>query len=102
LKLKSDKFNISEKKISIAEAKNNFSEYISRAAYMDENIIITKRGKPVAGLVSCKDLEKLKAIRKSSSLKDIVGKWKNFEEIEGFVQESFNTRIKDKGRNVSF
>ncbi|MDD5659966.1 MAG: hypothetical protein PHR39_08185 [Actinomycetota bacterium] len=45
---------------------------------------------------------KLKAKNKSGNLKDIIGKWKNFEEIEDFIKESFNARAKDKGRNVSF
>ena len=58
----------SEKTVSIAEAKSNFSEYVSRAAFMDEKILLTKRGKPVAAIVSCKDLERLKSMKKSEML----------------------------------
>ncbi len=49
-----------------------------------------------------KSVGELKTIKKSGNLKDIIGKWKNFREIEDFIEESFNARVKDKGRNVSF
>ncbi|MDH4099727.1 MAG: type II toxin-antitoxin system prevent-host-death family antitoxin [Nitrospirota bacterium] len=34
--------------VSIAEAKSHFSELINKVAYGHEEIIITKRGKPIA------------------------------------------------------
>ena len=38
--------------VNIAEAKARFSELVNRVAYGQEQIIITKRGKPVAVLSS--------------------------------------------------
>ncbi len=91
-----------EKAVSIAEAKSNFSEYVSRAAFMDEKILLTKRGKPVAAIVSCNDFEKLKSIKKSEGLKSIIGKWKDFEDIKEHIEGSVKSREGNKNRDVSF
>ena len=91
-----------EKTVSIAEAKSNFSEYVSRAAFMGERILLTKRGKPVAAIVSCNDFEKLKSIKKSEGLKSIIGKWKDFEDIKEHIEDSIKSREGNKNRDVSF
>jgi prevent-host-death family protein len=89
-------------RISVAEAKSNFSEYISRVAFANEKLIITKRGKPVAGLVSLEDIKRLKQKSESAGLKKVIGKWKNFDEIESEIKKTYNKRSKEQGRNVSF
>ena len=91
-----------EKVVSIAEAKSNFSEYVSRAAFTDEKIILTKRRKPIAAIISCNDLKKLKLLKKSESIKDIIGKWNSFEEIENHIDGSIKSREINKARDVSF
>ena len=40
-----------QKTINIADAKKHFSDLLGRVAYGKEQIIITKRGKPMARLV---------------------------------------------------
>jgi len=40
-----------ETEYSVAEAKKHFSELLGRVAYAGEQIVISKRGKPVAVLV---------------------------------------------------
>ena len=49
--------------VNLAKAKSSFSEFASRAAYTNEHIIITKRGKPFVVLISVKDLEFLEKIK---------------------------------------
>jgi len=88
--------------ISVAEAKSHFSEYISKVAYADKRIIITKRGKPIAALVSVEEIKKLKSSEESKGLGEIIGKWVNFEDMEDNVKRAYFRRSKDKGRNVSF
>ena len=88
--------------ISIAEIKSKFSEYISKAAYSNERYIITKRDKPIAALVNIDDLTKLKAYDEKEGLYTALSKWENFEEIESFVQESYESRQNEQGRKVSF
>ena len=48
--------------VNLAQAESSFSEYANRAAYTNENIIITKRGKPFVARISVKDLEFLEKI----------------------------------------
>ncbi|MCS5657725.1 MAG: type II toxin-antitoxin system Phd/YefM family antitoxin [Dehalococcoidia bacterium] len=45
--------------ISVADAKRNLSELMSRAAYNNERFLIQRRGKPMAALVSIEDLTRL-------------------------------------------
>lgn len=42
--------------VSVAETKAHLSEYIARSAYGGERVIITRRDRPVAALVSLDDL----------------------------------------------
>lgn len=42
--------------VSSAEAKSKFSELMGRAAYGKERIIIKRKGKPIAALISIEDL----------------------------------------------
>ncbi|MCX6384586.1 MAG: type II toxin-antitoxin system Phd/YefM family antitoxin [Actinobacteria bacterium] len=97
-----ESFKEKDKKISIAEAKSNFSEYISRVAYAGEKILITKRGKPVAAFVSCNDFDELKKVKKSDGLKNLIGKWKEFEGLPEQLDKIYKEREKDRGRDVSF
>jgi len=88
--------------ISVAEAKSHFSEYISKVAYADKRIIITKRGKPIAALVSVEEIKKLKSSEEVKGLGEIIGKWADFEDIEDNIKKAYLKRSKDKGRDVSF
>ncbi|GAG58236.1 unnamed protein product [marine sediment metagenome] len=88
--------------ISVAEAKSHFSEYISKVAYADKRIIITKRGKPIAALVSVEEIKKLKSSKEVKGLGEIIGKWADFEDIEDNIKKAYLERSKDKGRDVSF
>ncbi|MBN1299243.1 MAG: type II toxin-antitoxin system Phd/YefM family antitoxin [Actinobacteria bacterium] len=88
--------------VSVAEAKSNFSEYIAKAAYMDEKIIITKRGRPVAAIISIEDLKKLKLNKQNKGLEDAIGKWVNFDDIEKIVKKIYRNRKNQEERDVSF
>ncbi len=90
------------KTLSVAEAKSHFSEYISRAAYAGQRYVITKRGKPLAAIVSIEDLEDIKAGDDQEKISDIIGKWEDFDEIEAEISGAHASRKKDRGRDVSF
>jgi len=49
-------------RLEATEARKSFSEAISRAAYGSDRIVIQRRGKPVAALVSMDDLRLLEAL----------------------------------------
>ena len=44
-------------KMTTVEARENFAELINQAAYGNERVILTRRGKPLAAIVSMEDLE---------------------------------------------
>ncbi len=62
---------MTRKTISVAEAKKHLSELLGRVAFGGEQIVITKRGKPMAKLVP--------AIEESEHLADARG-WLNDED----------------------
>lgn len=47
-----------ERVVSVAQAKNQFSDLLNRVIYRNERIIVTKRGKPVGALVSLAEAER--------------------------------------------
>ena len=46
--------------MSTVEARENFSDLINKAAYGNERVVLTRRGKPLVAVVSLEDLERLK------------------------------------------
>jgi prevent-host-death family protein len=56
--------------LSIAEAREQFSEAINRAAYGKERIVVTRRGKPLAAIVPIEDMEATEAIEDRIDLEE--------------------------------
>ncbi len=52
-------------KISVTEAREDFSEVINQVNYTGERIVLHRRGKPLAVLIPVADLEMLEAIEDS-------------------------------------
>ena len=89
--------------VNLAKAKSSFSEYASRAAYTDEHIIITKRGKPFVALISVKDLEFLERIKAGlpeDGLFGAVGMEPDLEELAEKTMEGYRRRKNDIVREV--
>ena len=55
--------------IGIAEIRNNMAEALNRVIYQGERIVLDRRGKPVAAIVSLDDLELLEFLEDSEDLK---------------------------------
>ncbi len=55
--------------ISIADARSTFGDIINRAHYAGERVVLEKRGKPVAALISIADLETLKALENAADIR---------------------------------
>ena len=51
--------------VSVSQAKASLSEYINRAVYGRERIVIASRGKSKAALISMEDLQRLEALEKA-------------------------------------
>lgn len=43
--------------MSTVEARENFSEMINQAAYGNQRVVLTRRGKPLVAVVSLQDLD---------------------------------------------
>ncbi len=67
--------------VSVANAKSHFSELIAKSSYGRERIIITRRNKPVAALVSLEDLQIIEQHEDRQGHAAVASKWSNFEEV---------------------
>ena len=86
-------------RVQVAEAKGHFSDYLAKSAHGDSRVIITRRGRPTAALVSMDDLRELEHLGKRRGLAAIAGKWADFQEIADDVLGA--RRDQDEGRDVS-
>jgi len=57
-------------KITTADARQKFSDIINRVAFGDDSFILTRRGKPIAALVSIKELELLHKLEDKLDIED--------------------------------
>jgi prevent-host-death family protein len=48
--------------VTTVEARSQFSEILNRAAYGRERVVLTRRGKPIAAVVSIDDLRALERL----------------------------------------
>src|SRR5262245_7687239 len=56
--------------MTVAEAKNRFSDVLRRAEYGGQRVIVERHGKPVAAIVSTDDLRRLEAAEDAADLHD--------------------------------
>jgi len=54
-------------KMSTVEARENFSEMINQAAYGNERVVLTRRGKPLVAVVSLQELQNLEVAATSQA-----------------------------------
>ena len=57
-------------RMTVAEAKNHFSDVLRRAEYGGERVVVERHGKPVAAIVSTEDLRQLEAAEQAGDLRD--------------------------------
>ena len=56
--------------MTVADAKNHFSDVLRRAEYGGERVVVERHGKPVAAIVSTEDLRQLEAAETAVDLRD--------------------------------
>lgn len=56
--------------ISTADARKNFADIVNKVAYGAEPIILTRRGREIAALVSMRELELLRQIEDRMDIED--------------------------------
>jgi len=57
-------------KITTADARKKFANIINRVAYSDESFVLTRRGEPIAAIVSMKELRVLQEIEDKMDIDD--------------------------------
>ena len=94
--------------LGTAEIKARLSEIINRVAFGRERLIVLRRGKPVAALVSVRDLRWLEALDSagpaSKSVHPIMrafGGWANRTDIDELLTEVYADREAAFGREVA-
>ncbi len=58
--------------MTTVEARENFSELINKAAYGNERILLTRRGKALVAVVSLNDLDKLATPVAVNAIEDVA------------------------------
>ncbi len=87
---------------SVADAKKNLSELMSRAAYNNERFLIQRRGKPMAALVSVEDLARLeKDTAAPKGLLAAVGALADFDGLDEMIEEIYRQREQAQDRPVT-
>ena len=86
---------------SVADAKKNLSELMSRTAYNNERFLIQRRGKPMAALVSVEDLARLeKDTAAPKGLLAAVGALADFDGLDSMIEEVYRQREQAQDRPV--
>lgn len=78
-------------KVQVSEVRDNLADVINRTAYGHERLIIERRGKPLAALVSIEDIEMLEQLEDRLDILDALAAleeaetgdtvpWKEFRE----------------------
>ena len=80
---------MTEKRINIADAKKHFSELVGQVAYGKKQILITKRGKPMARLVPADEID------------THLSKAKGWLEDDDPFFDAIDGIMKDRGEHVS-
>jgi prevent-host-death family protein len=68
-------------KVSITEIKASFSEFLNRAAYGQERIVILSRGKPKAAMIGIEDLHRLEELEDTIAVYEATAEYRRGETI---------------------
>src|SRR5688572_26451077 len=94
---------------STADVKARLSEMISKVAYGRERLVVLRRGKPVAALVSLQDLRRLEALDARASDQTVAdvhpimrafGGWADRSDLDELLTEIYAERDAALGREV--
>lgn len=79
--------------VSITDVRDNLADALNRVAYGGERIILERRGKGVAALVSMDDLALLERIEDEADIKAARQALKDYEKHGGVPWEEIQKRL---------
>ncbi|MFO7918683.1 MAG: type II toxin-antitoxin system Phd/YefM family antitoxin [Anaerolineae bacterium] len=68
--------------VSVTEAKKSFSEFLNRAAYGNERIVVTSHDKPKAAVISIEDLRRLEQLEDIAAAMEADAEFEAGETLE--------------------
>ena len=94
--------------VDTSQVKAQLSEFIGRVAFGHERVLVLRRGKPVAALVSIEDLRRLEvADATTDETRDVptmhpimraYGGWAESDDLDEIFAEIYADRLKPTGR----
>lgn len=97
--------------VATAEAKARLSELVNRVIYGEERVLIMRRGKPVAALISMEELNRLETAADAGISGDTAasshpimrafGGWAGRTDLDALVTEIYADRQATPGREVA-
>jgi prevent-host-death family protein len=67
--------------VSVSKVKSAFSEYLNRAAYGQEPVIILSRGKPKAAMISVDALRRFEELEDAQAAREALAEYKAGETV---------------------
>ena len=67
--------------VSISKIKASLSEYLNRAAYGRERIVVLSRGKPKAAIISMEDLRRFEDFEDALAAVEAIGAYERGETV---------------------
>ena len=97
-------------KLNTAEIKAHLSELVNRVAFSRERLIVMRRGKPVAALISLEDLQRLEVLEAADTqptegqhpVMKAFGGWADLDNLDKLMTEIYAERDSTDGREVQF
>lgn len=92
------------KNIGVAEVKKHFSEIMNGVSRDGKHFVIERKGKPVAAMVSVKELELIERKGMQGDKKGLlaaIGVWEDFEGLDRVVDDIYRKRRKAKKRRIN-
>lgn len=90
--------------LSVAEFKSRFSEVLTGLLERHERVVVQRRGRPVAVLVSLDDARKLDpdplAVERREGVLGFLGAWAEHPDIDGFIEDVYRDREDSRDRDV--
>jgi prevent-host-death family protein len=92
-----------------SQVKAQFSEFIGRVTFGRERVLVLRRGKPVAALVTVEDLRRLEAADQTQvtaekpaehPIMKVYGRWSGPDDWDTILEEIYADRLASTGREI--
>lgn len=95
--------------VDTSQMKAQFSEFIGRVTFGRERVLVLRRGKPVAALVSVEDLRRLEVTDQTQATAEkpaehpimkVYGRWAGPDDWDTVLEEIYADRLASTGREI--